>query len=116
MCVAEKASPAVVMGAPAWRVRWLALGAAGRGWLLTFVLVSQPVLTTSTYVVAWPQGDQLGEMVGAGPSPVFLATDLWHQSYKEKRPAGRHVERLPPWLRSLALVFILLGLGGYLLA
>ena len=24
----------------------------------TFVLVSQPVLTTSTYVVAWPQGDQ----------------------------------------------------------
>ena len=26
---------------------------------LTFVLVSQPVLTTSTYVVAWPQGDQI---------------------------------------------------------
>ena len=25
---------------------------------LTFVLVSQPVLTTSTYVVAWPQSDQ----------------------------------------------------------
>ena len=26
---------------------------------LTFVLVSQPVLTTSTHVVAWPHGDQV---------------------------------------------------------
>ena len=26
--------------------------------LLTFVLVSQPVLTTGAYVAAWPQGDQ----------------------------------------------------------
>ena len=29
------------------------------GETLTFVLVSQPVLTTSTYVAAWPQGDQI---------------------------------------------------------
>ena len=33
---------------------------------LTFVLVPQPVLTASTYGVAWPQGDQL------------LGRDLWH--------------------------------------
>ena len=35
---------------------------------LTFVLVSQPVLTTGTYVVAWPQGDRL---LGGGP---------WHKA------------------------------------
>ena len=35
---------------------------------LTFVLVPQPVLTTSTHVVAWPQGDQL---LGGGP---------WHKA------------------------------------
>ena len=35
---------------------------------LTFVLVSQSVMTTSTYVVAWPQGDQL---LGGGP---------WHKA------------------------------------
>ena len=33
---------------------------------MTFVLVSTPVLTASTYGVAWPQGDQ------------FLGGDLWH--------------------------------------
>ena len=27
-------------------------------WFLTFVLVPQPVLTTSTHEIAWPQGDQ----------------------------------------------------------
>ena len=38
---------------------------------LTFVLVSQPVLTTNTYVVAWPQGDQfLGGVVRRAP-PQF---------------------------------------------
>ena len=31
----------------------------GRLLTLTFVLVSQPVLTRSTHVVAWPQGDQI---------------------------------------------------------
>ena len=35
-------------------------------YFLTFVLVSTPVLTASTYGVAWPQGDQ------------FLGRDLWH--------------------------------------
>ena len=35
---------------------------------MAFVLVPQPVLTTSTYVVAWPQGDQL---LGGGP---------WHKA------------------------------------
>ena len=39
------------------------LGLAGarppyQGGLLAFVLVPQPVLTTSTYVVPWPQSDQ----------------------------------------------------------
>ena len=35
---------------------------------MTFVLVSQPVLITNTYAVAWPQGDQL---LGGGP---------WHKA------------------------------------
>ena len=31
---------------------------AARFFNITFVLVPQPVLTTSTYVVAWPQGEK----------------------------------------------------------
>ena len=39
--------------------------------ILTFVLVSQPVLATGTYVVAWPQGYQFlgGGMWHTGPGP-----------------------------------------------
>ena len=46
---------------------------AGRGAAPTFdfcLSTSIPVLTTSTYVVAWPQGDQL---LGGGPSVCYIA-------------------------------------------
>jgi hypothetical protein len=71
---------------------------------LTFVLVSQPVLTTSTYVVAWPQGDQL---LGGGPwhkanlsathwlsLPFYTPEGAWRLSWQLPEPKGR-----PSWLR-----------------
>ena len=45
----------------------------GGGKTFNFVLVPQPVLTTSTNAVAWPQGDQL---LGGGP---------WHARARPKR-------------------------------
>ena len=51
-----------------------------RCYSFTFVVVPQPVLTTSTYVVAWPQGDQV-----PGGSP-------WHKA-------------IPPTTQRLSLPF-----------
>ena len=79
---------------------------------LTFVLVPQPVLTTSTYVVAWPQGDQF---LGGGPwhkanlpathwlsLPFYtpegawpLSQSTWVQRWRRDQPNGFHFRFIP---------------------
>ena len=68
----------------------------GRLLTLTFVLVSQPVLTRSTHVVAWPQGDQIlggGHVThGAKAGPQNPEThktkkipSTWEEKKKDRR-------------------------------
>ena len=76
-----------------------------------------PVLTTSTYVVAWPQGDQL---LGGGPwhkanlpathwlsLPFYAPEGAWRLSWQFPGPTGSSQKGTPRGLRTLTELFAL---------
>ena len=72
---------------------------------LTFVSVPQPVLTTSTYVASWPQGDQF---MGGAPwhKAIFLTAQWLSLPFDTPKGPWRLSWQIPGIHRGLVFEFV----------